>query len=103
MRSEDLPQSSTRPSDDETAVLSSPYGDAAGSRPAASSEAPADRVSRTSIIPTSGATAASAPEAAETTVVPVVAPAAETTTLAAVTPDEARDAEDGGSHAGTWD
>ena len=106
MRSEDLPQSSTRPSDDETAVLSSPYGDAAGSRPAASSEAPADRVSRTSIIPTSGATAASAPEPAETTVVPVVAPAAgaaETTTLAAVTPDEARDAEDGGSHAGTWD
>lgn len=110
MRSEDLPQSSTRSSDDETAVLSSPYGDAQGSRQAASSEAPADRVSRTSIIPTSGETAASAPESAETTVVPaaptaVSASSGETTALTAVTPAEAWDSEDGGSDdgSGSWE
>lgn len=111
MRSEDLPQSSTRSSDDETAVLSSPYGDAQGSRQAASSEAPADRASRTSIIPTSGETAASAPESAEsaeTAVVPaaptaVPASSAETTALAAVTPAEAQDTGDGGSDDGSWD
>ncbi|WP_194786387.1 L,D-transpeptidase family protein [Actinomyces haliotis] len=106
MRSEDLPQSSTPSSDDETAVLSSPYGDAAGSRQTTPSGASGDRVARTSIIPTSGATAASAPEAAETTVVPAVAPAtgaSETTTLAAATPAEAPDAEAGSTDDGSWD